>query len=86
MADYPSRGLTATGPAPLAVWNVPAATVEFGKTILDGAGTVTTYFMRALRSPGPGFVVWVSVGLVDTAGARAGVPIVPGSATIQAHV
>ncbi len=86
MADYPSSALSPAEPVALAVWNVAGSTVPFGALILGSSSAETTYFMRAERSPGPGYVVWASVGTADSAGLRAPSPIIPGTITIQARV
>lgn len=86
MADYPSLTLTASAPAELARWDVQARTVQFAKVLLDGAAAKITYFMRAERNPAPGYVVWTSIGAVDSDGLRAPTPIIPGTITIQASI
>ncbi len=86
MADYPSSALAPIEPAVLMQWDVAAAAVPFGAMISGSTAAETTYFMRAAKNPGPGYVVWTSIGTVDAAGLGAPTPIVPGTITIQASV
>ena len=86
MADYASVAVSPAKPAELARWNAPASIVPLGAAILGSTASETTYFMRAKRNPGPGYVTWSSVGAADAEGLRAPTPIIPGTAAIQARV
>lgn len=80
MADFTSQDanftptpLTASDPDPR-----PSGFVFFYQTLLNPQTFI--FKMRALASPGPGFVVWAVTGAPDFAGTFAPSPIVPGSA------
>lgn len=48
---------------------------------ISGAGATSSYFMRALADPGPGFIYWVS-SIQDYLGVDAGAAIQAGTAVI----
>lgn len=63
--------------------NSYGATILAGEAPLSSAYIPSFYFkMRALASPGPGFVVWVRTNFPDFAGTYAPAAIQPGTTVI----